>query len=224
MKILITGFDAFNGEKINPSSLILERLADNIDSHKIEKLILPTAFYKVQDLIEEKILAYKPDIIISLGQAGGRSEITVERVAINIADASISDNDGKKPIDEKIRLDGENAYFSSLPIKAIVENLRQREIPAAVSNSAGTYVCNFVMYNDLYLAEKYNDMSAGFIHVPYLPAQVLNKRGVASMSLEEMVKAVEIIIKTSIAYKDKEDLEKADGRICWWLPSLLLFY
>lgn len=224
MKILITGFDAFNGEKINPSSLILERLADNIDSHKIEKLILPTAFYKVQDLIEEKILAYKPDIIISLGQAGGRSEITVERVAINIADASISDNDGKKPIDEKIRLDGENAYFSSLPIKAIVENLRQAEIPAAVSNSAGTYVCNFVMYNDLYLAEKYNDMSAGFIHVPYLPAQVLDKRGVASMSLEEMVKAVEIIIKTSIAYKDKEDLEKADGRICWWLPSLLLFY
>ena len=214
MKILITGFDAFNGEKINPSSLILERLADNIDSHKIEKLILPTAFYKVQDLIEEKILAYKPDIIISLGQAGGRSEITVERVAINIADASISDNDGKKPIDEKIRLDGENAYFSSLPIKAIVENLRQAEIPAAISNSAGTYVCNFVMYNDLYLAEKYNDMSAGFIHVPYLPAQVLDKRGVASMSLEEMVKAVEIIIKTSIAYKDKEDLEKADGRIC----------
>lgn len=214
MKILITGFDAFNGEKINPSSLILERLADNIDSHKIEKLILPTAFYKVQDLIEEKILAYKPDIIISLGQAGGRSEITVERVAINVADASISDNDGKKPIDEKIRLDGENAYFSSLPIKAIVENLRQAEIPAAVSNSAGTYVCNFVMYNDLYLAEKYNDMSAGFIHVPYLPAQVLDKRGVASMSLEEMVKAVEIIIKTSIAYKDKEDLEKADGRIC----------
>lgn len=224
MKILITGFNAFNGEKINPSSLILERLADNIDSHKIEKLILPTAFYKVQDLIEEKILAYKPDIIISLGQAGGRSEITVERVAINIADASISDNDGKKPIDEKIRLDGENAYFSSLPIKAIVENLRQAEIPAAVSNSAGTYVCNFVMYNDLYLAEKYNDMSAGFIHVPYLPAQVLDKRGVASMSLEEMVKAVEIIIKTSIAYKDEEDLEKADGRICWWLPSLLLFY
>ena len=214
MKILITGFDAFNGEKINPSSLILERLADNIDSHKIEKLILPTAFYKVQDLIEEKILAYKPDIIISLGQAGGRSEITVERVAINIADASISDNDGKKPIDEKIRLDGENAYFSSLPIKAIVENLRQAEIPAAVSNSAGTYVCNFVMYNDLYLAEKYKDISAGFIHVPYLPAQVLDKRGVASMSLEEMVKAVEIIIKTSIAYKDKEDLEKADGRIC----------
>lgn len=214
MKILITGFDAFNGEKINPSSLILERLADNIDSHKIEKLILPTAFYKVQDLIEEKILAYKPDIIISLGQAGGRSEITVERVAINIADASISDNDGKKPIDEKIRLDGENAYFSSLPIKAIVENLRQAEIPAAVSNSAGTYVCNFVMYNDLYLAEKYKDMSAGFIHVPYLPAQVLDKRGVASMSLEEMVKAVDIIIKTSIAYKDKEDLEKADGRIC----------
>ena len=171
MKILLTGFDAFNGEKINPSSLILEKLDDNIDGHEIEKLMLPTSFYKVKDLIEEKVLAFKPDIIISLGQAGGRSEITVERVAINIADASISDNDGKKPIDEKIRLDGENAYFSSLPIKAIVENLRENEIPASVSNSAGTYVCNFVMYNDLYLAEKYKDMAAGFIHVPYFPAQ-----------------------------------------------------
>lgn len=224
MKILLTGFDAFNGEKINPSSLILEKLDDNIDGHEIEKLMLPTSFYKVKDLIEEKVLAFKPDIIISLGQAGGRSEITVERVAINIADASISDNDGKKPIDEKIRLDGENAYFSSLPIKAIVENLRENEIPASVSNSAGTYVCNFVMYNDLYLAEKYKDVAAGFIHVPYLPAQVLDKRGMASMSLGDMVRAVEIIIKTSIAYKDKEDLEKAEGRICWWLPNLLLFF
>lgn len=223
MKILITGFDAFGGEKINPASLILDKIGDEIDGHKMEKLLLPTKFVGSADILEKKIAQTRPDIIISLGQAGGRSEITVERVAINIADASIADNDGKMPIDEKIRWDGENAYFSTLPIKAIVENLRKEEIPASVSNSAGTYVCNFIMYNDLYFADKYKNISAGFIHVPYLPAQVLDKRNMASMSLENMVKAVEIIIKTSIAYKGKEDLAKAEGRICWWI-ELLLFY
>lgn len=214
MKILITGFDAFGGEKINPASLILDRLPDEIDGNKVEKLIIPTAFFKVADIIERKIVDLRPDIVISIGQAGGRSDITVERVAINIADASIADNDGKKPIDEKIRRDGENAYFSTLPIKALVENLRAEEIPASVSNSAGTFVCNFVMYNDLYFASKYKNISAGFIHVPYLPAQVIDKKGMASMSLDEMVRAVEIIIKTSADYKDKEDLKRAEGRIC----------
>lgn len=214
MKILITGFDAFGGEKINPASLILDRLPDEIDGNKVEKLIIPTAFFKVADIIERKIVDLRPDIVISIGQAGGRSDITVERVAINIADASIADNDGKKPIDEKIRRDGENAYFSTLPIKAIVENLRAEEIPASVSNSAGTFVCNFVMYNDLYFASKYKNISAGFIHVPYLPAQVIDKKGMASMSLDEMVRAVEIIIKTSADYKNKEDLKRAEGRIC----------
>lgn len=214
MKILITGFDAFGGEKINPASLILDKVGDEIDGHKIEKLLLPTKFLGSADVLEKKIIQTRPDIIISLGQAGGRTDITVERVAINIADASIADNDGKMPIDEKIRWDGENAYFATLPIKAIVENLRKDQIPASVSNSAGTYVCNFIMYNDLYLANKYKNISAGFIHVPYLPAQVLDKKGQASMSLENMVKAVEIIIKTSIAYKGKEDLSQAEGRIC----------
>lgn len=214
MKILITGFDAFGGEKMNPASLILDRLPDKINGNKIEKLTIPTAFFRVADLIERKIVDLRPDIVISLGQAGGRSDITVERVAINIADASIADNDGKKPIDEKIRWDGENAYFSTLPIKALVENLRKNNIPASVSNSAGTFVCNFVMYNDLYFASKYKNISAGFIHVPYLPAQVIDKKGMASMSLDEMVRAVEIIIKTSADYKDKEDLKRAEGRIC----------
>ena len=214
MKILITGFDAFNGEKINPSSLILEKISDEICDHKIEKQLLPTAFYKVADILERKIIEYRPDIIISLGQAGGRSEITVERVAINIADSSIADNRGMMPIDEKIREDGENAYFSTLPIKAIVESLRENQIPASISNTAGTFVCNYLMYTDLYLAEKHKNISAGFIHVPYLPDQVLDKRGVSSMSLENMVDAVEIIIKTCIAYKDKEDLKRAEGRIC----------
>ena len=213
MKILVTGFDAFNGEKINPASLILAGLKDEIDGNKIEKLFLPTVFSKVGEIIENEIEKIKPDIIISLGQAGGRSDITVERVAINVSDASIADNDGKIPVDEKIRDDGENAYFSTLPIKAIVKSLKDEKIPASVSNSAGTFVCNSVMYNDLYLAEKYKNITAGFIHVPYLPEQVLEKRGEPSMNLETMIKAVEIIIKTSADFKDKEDLSEADGRI-----------
>lgn len=213
MKILVTGFDAFNGEKINPASLILAGLKDKIDGHKIEKVFLPTVFSKVGEITENEIEKIKPDIIISLGQAGGRSDITVERVAINVSDASIADNDGKIPVDEKIRDDGENAYFSTLPIKAIVKSLKDEKIPASVSNSAGTFVCNSVMYNDLYLAEKYKNITAGFIHVPYLPEQVLEKRGEPSMELETMIKAVEIIIKTSADFKDKEDLAKVDGRI-----------
>lgn len=213
MKILLTGFDAFNGEKINPASLILDKISDEIDGHKIYKLILPTAFYRVGNILERKIESLRPDIIISLGQAGGRSEITVERIGINIADASISDNDGKKPVDERIRKDGDAAYFSSLPIKAIVKNLRKAEIPAVVSNTAGTYVCNYVMYTSLYLSSHYENMAAGFIHVPYLPAQVLDKRGTPSMTLKEMARAVELSIRVSISYKNKEDVSMADGRI-----------
>ena len=103
MKILITGFDAFGGEQINPASLILDKLGDEIDGHRLEKLLLPTRFVGSADILEKKIIKTRPDIVISLGQAGGRTDITVERVAINIADASIADNDGKMPIDEKIR-------------------------------------------------------------------------------------------------------------------------
>lgn len=213
MKILITAFDAFAGEKINPASVVLDRLPDQIKDNKIHKLQVPTIFDKSAMIIEEKIEKLRPDIVISLGQAGGRTSISIERVAINIDDASIGDNDGNMPIDKKIKEDGANAYFATIPIKAIIKKLKDNNIPASISNTAGTYVCNHVMYNDLYFAEKYKNMTAGFIHLPYVPDQVLDKNNMASMSLDMMVEGVILAIETSIEYFGKGDLKESYGKI-----------
>lgn len=125
MKILITAFDPFGGEKINPALEVIKGLDDNIESCQLIKLEIPTVFGKAEEVIERKIKEVRPDVILSLGQAGGRSDISVERVAINIDDAKISDNEGNMPIDEKIREDGDTAYFATIPIKAIVEEIRK---------------------------------------------------------------------------------------------------
>ncbi|MFO3667467.1 MULTISPECIES: pyroglutamyl-peptidase I [Anaerococcus] len=212
MDILLTGFDAFGDEKINPASLVLEKIPKIIGDAKIHKLIIPTVFGKSASLIEEKIEEIRPDIIISLGQAGGRSHITVERVAINIDDASIDDNEGNRPIDRIIREDGEPAYFATIPIKAIINKLQESNIPASISNTAGTYVCNHVMYQDLYLANKYKNIRAGFIHLPFLPDQVVDKNGMASMDLQTMVAAIKLAIETSIDFDGKEDIKIGLGR------------
>ena len=212
MDILLTGFDAFGDEKINPASLVLEKIPKIIGDAEIHKLIIPTVFGKSASLIEEKIEEIRPDIIISLGQAGGRSHITVERVAINIDDASIDDNEGNRPIDRIIREDGEPAYFATIPIKAIINKLQESNIPASISNTAGTYVCNHVMYQDLYLANKYKNIRAGFIHLPFLPDQVVDKNGMASMDLQTMVAAIKLAIETSIDFDGKEDIKIGLGR------------
>ncbi len=216
MDILLTGFDAFGDEKINPASLVLEKIPKIIGDAKIHKLIIPTVFGKSASLIEEKIEEIRPDIIISLGQAGGRSHITVERVAINIDDASIDDNEGNRPIDRIIREDGEPAYFATIPIKAIINKLQESNIPASISNTAGTYVCNHVMYQDLYLANKYKNIRAGFIHLPFLPDQVVDKNGMASMDLQTMVAAIKLAIETSIDFDGKEDIKIGLGRTHWY--------
>lgn len=207
MKILLTAFDPFANEKINPTLEVLKKLEDSILNAQIIKLKLPTIFDKSSQILEEKIKEIKPDFILSLGQAGGRSKITVERVAINVDDASIKDNAGEKPIDQKIRIDGKNAYFSTLPIKAIVEEIKKAAIPAEISNSAGTFVCNHIMYEDLYFAEKYGNIKAGFIHIPFLPEQVIDKKDMPSMSINDIKKALEIAIATIIKYSNKDDLK-----------------
>lgn len=216
MDILLTGFDAFGDEKINPASLVLEKIPKIIGDAKIHKLIIPTVFGKSASLVEEKIEEIRPDIIISLGQAGGRSHITIERVAINIDDASIDDNEGNRPIDRIIREDGEPAYFATIPIKAIIKKLQKSSIPASISNTAGTYVCNHVMYQDLYLANKYKNIRAGFIHLPFLPDQVVDKNGMASMDLQTMVAAIKLAIETSIDFDGKEDIKIGLGRTHWY--------
>lgn len=203
MKILITGFDPFGGEKINPAYEAVKILPDNINGAKIIKKQIPTVFRKSIEELEKSIIEEQPDIVICIGQAGGRTAITIERVAINIDDARIKDNEDNQPVDETIYKDGENAYFSNLPIKAIVEKIKDDGIPASVSNTAGTFVCNHIMYGLLYLInKKHPNIKGGFIHVPYLPEQVVDKSNVGSMSLDNitrgLVLAIEAILESNI--------------------------
>lgn len=212
MRVLITGFDKFGGESINPSSLCVNSLPNVIDNIEIKKITLPTVFKDSSRVLEENIDSFSPNIIICVGQAGGRSKITPERIAINIDDARIPDNIGNSPIDETIRKDGENAYFSTLPIKAIVDELNKNNIPSTISNTAGTFVCNHIMYESLYLTStKYPNIKAGFIHIPYIEEQVLNKPNMPYMKKEDIIVSLELIIKTAVTYYDKEDRKLTGG-------------
>ena len=212
MRVLITGFDKFGGESINPSNLCVNSLSDVIDNIEIKKITLPTVFKDSSRVLEENIKSFSPSIVICVGQAGGRSKITPERIAINIDDARIPDNIGNSPIDETIRKDGENAYFSTLPIKAIVDELNKNNIPSAISNTAGTFVCNHIMYESLYLTStKYPNIKAGFIHIPYIEEQVLNKPNMPYMKKENIIVALELIIKTAVTYYNKEDRKLTGG-------------
>ena len=195
MKILLCAFDPFGGESINPALEAVK--AAKIDGIELVKAEIPTVFYKSVEKVNAIIDEIKPDAIIMIGQAGGRAQITPERVAINISDASIDDNEGNRPCDEPIEAGAPAAYFSSLPIKDIVDRLKAENIPAAISNSAGTFVCNHLMYGVLrHIDKKGLQAVAGFIHIPYLPQQIENKQNMPFLPLETSVKAVEIAVKT----------------------------
>lgn len=213
MKVLITGFTPFGGEKINPSYEAVKLLNDTIAGAKVVKLEIPTVFGKSIEALDKAIEAEKPNIVICIGQAGGRFEISIERIAINIDDARIEDNKGNKPVDEAIYKDGENAYFSNLPIKAMVKNIRENNIPANVSNTAGTFVCNHIMYGLLYLInKKYPNIKGGFIHVPFIPQQILDKRNMPYMTLNEMANGLTYAIEAAV--KNKADIKLSCGKIC----------
>ena len=196
MKLLLTAFDPFGGDAINPALEAVKLVADKIGRFDIVKLEVPTVFRKSIDKVAKAIEEEKPDVVLCIGQAGGRFEITPERVAINVDDARIKDNEGNQPIDIKIFEDGENAYFTTLPIKAMVEAIREANLPAAVSNTAGTFVCNHLMYGVLYtLAKKYPHIKGGFTHVPFIPAQVARRTPVAPyMALEDIKRGLEAAI------------------------------
>lgn len=213
MKLLVTGFDPFGGEALNPSIEAVKKIKKEIAGVCIETLELPTVFGKSASVLVDAIETIKPDWVICVGQAGGRSQITFERVAINVADASIADNEGNAPIDQAIESDGPAAYFTTLPIKAMTSALKARGIPASVSNTAGTYVCNHIMYTALhYASAKMPHVKAGFIHIPYLLDQVVSKPGVAGMPLDTIVLALEIAIEAAILHT--RDLGVAEGAIC----------
>lgn len=210
MKILVTGFDPFGGEKINPAIESVKKLPDSIKGASLIKLEIPTICHRSLAVIEEAIVKHNPDVILSIGQAGGRVDITVERIGINIDDCRIPDNAGQQLIDEPVYPDGPAAYFVNLPIKAMVKNIQDRMIPASVSNTAGTFVCNHVTYGVRHMIEtKYPGKRSGFIHIPFLPQQVIDKKNMPSMPLETIVEAITAAIEAIV--DNQEDIKVTGG-------------
>ena len=168
---------------------------------EIIKLEVPTRFHRAGAVLEDAMQRHKPDAVICVGQAGGRAAITPEKVAINLMDGRIPDNAGYQPVDMPIREDGETAYFTSLPVKAMVQRMRDAGIPAAVSYTAGTYVCNYLLYTLLYLIDKKcPNVRGGFIHVPYAMEQVINKPlGTPSMDLCQIARGLETAVEAVAA-------------------------
>ncbi len=194
MKVLITGFEPFKKEKVNPSWEVCKRLSEEeIEGIHIAVRKLPVVF----DEARKKAAAYfdevNPDVVLHLGEAGGRTHISVERIAVNRDDAEIKDNKGLKREDSPIEPEGGDGYFTTIPVVKVVEALKKAGIPAVVSNSAGTYLCNHVLYGTLHHVKRKNlSTKVGFIHLPFLPEQTVDKPGKASMSLDLMVEAVKI--------------------------------
>lgn len=195
MNILVTAFDPFGGERINPAQQAVERLDDEIGGAKLHKLLLPTVFGRAAELTIEAMDKLHPDAVICIGQAGGRRSVTPERVAINVMDASITDNAGHQPVDEAVVDGGPAAYFSTLPIKTMVKAIRDAGFPGDISNSAGTFVCNSLLYSVLHHAALHMpETRAVFIHVPYIPEQTSGKEHVPSMPLDDIVNALSAAI------------------------------
>ncbi len=210
MKAIITGFDPFGGERVNPAYEAVKLLPDVIEGCEILKVEIPTVFYKSVDKLIEVVRKEKPDFVICVGQAGGRFNITPEALAVNKNEARIPDNNGQQPSDELVREDGENAYFSTLPNKAIIKTMHEAGIPAQMSFTAGTYVCNHLFYGLMYLIEKeFPNMRGGFIHVPFSSIQVIDKKNTPHMKLEEIARGLECAVKATVLYKT--DIEMVEG-------------
>jgi pyroglutamyl-peptidase len=210
MKALVTGFEPFGGDRVNPSLEALRRLPARLGSLDIATQALPVVYGQALPALREAIAAAAPDIVLCVGLAGGRAALSLERVAINIDDARISDNSGNQPIDRPVIAGGPAAYFATLPIKAAVAALREAGLPAAVSNSAGTFLCNHVFYGLMHEAARAR-FRGGFLHVPYLPSLAAHIPGAPSMALEQIVEGIEIILQVAATRFD--DITVSEGAI-----------
>lgn len=210
MKLLLTAFDPFGGEKINPALEAVKLVKDKIGDVEVVKQEVPTVFVKSVNTVKEAIEREKPDVVLCIGQAGGRFDLTPEKVAINFDDARIQDNEGNQPVNQPIFEDGDTAYFTSLPVKAMVEEIKKAGVPASVSYTAGTFVCNHLMYGVLYTINKsYPNIKGGFMHVPFITEQVMNKKNIPSLTLNQIVTGIEAAIK-AIA-ENSEDINTIAG-------------
>jgi pyroglutamyl-peptidase len=195
MTILVTGFEPFGGEAINPSWEAVRRLNRDTDDARIEPLLVPATYADSIGTVTEAIDRLRPAAVVMVGQAGGRAELSIERLAVNCDDAQAPDNAGVLREDAPIVSQGPTAYLATLPVKQIVAGLRSAGFPAAVSNTAGLFVCNHVFYGVLNHIVTHNlDTQAGFVHVPFLPEQVVGKLGTPSMSLETIVAGLDCIV------------------------------
>ena len=183
-RLLITGFDPFGGAKINPAWEAVKQLPDRVGKYELCKLEIPTVFGKAAKQVIEKANEYQPDLILCIGQSGGRAAVTPERIAVNIRDAKIPDNAGNCPVGEFVDISGPAALFATVPVIKMADAISAAGLPGAVSNSAGAFVCNDTLYSLLRHYEN-TEVKVGFIHVPYLPEQ-----GSPSLALENTVRAI----------------------------------
>lgn len=190
-KLLITGFDPFGGATVNPAREAVMALPDRIGDFELTKLEVPTLFGKAAERVLEVARDLAPDAIICVGQAGGRAAVTPEVVGINLREASIPDNGGFQPVNQPVVEGGPAAYFATLPVREMVAAMKAADIPAALSYSAGAFVCNDLLYTLLH-AYRGTEVKVGFIHIPYLPEQA--GAGVPSLPLEASVKALEVAV------------------------------
>jgi pyroglutamyl-peptidase len=211
MTILLTGFEPFDGEPINPSkNAVTAVAAERHVGYRLVHAILPTTYDGAIPHLRAAVERHSPDVVISVGQAGGRPEISVERVAINIDDGRIPDNGGMRRIDQPVVPGGPAAYFATLPIKATVAAIRSAGIPVQVSQSAGTFLCNHVFYAACHIAATERPgMRVGFIHVPFLPEQAARRGAVASMCHDQIISALRIAV--AIVRDREADLVIAEG-------------
>jgi len=212
VRALVTGFEPFGGDGVNPSLEAVRGLPPVVGDISVTVSELPTEFDRSRRLLRDAIAAVRPDIVLCVGLAGGRCELSLERVAINIDDARIPDNAGRQPIDRPIVAEGPAAYFATLPIKAAAAALRQAGLPAAVSNSAGTFVCNHVFYGLMHeAATGRHRFRGGFLHLPYLPSQAARLAGSPSLALDAVIRGIEIILQVGAARAD--DLTVSEGTL-----------
>ena len=201
MKILLSGFEPFDGEDINPSLEAIRLVKEKIKDCEIVKLELPVVFNRADDIVCNELSKNEYDAVLMIGQAGGRKFITPERVAININDARIKDNEGNKPTDEIMSKDSPAAYFSTLPIRKMLEYMKSKNIPCDISNSAGTFVCNNLMFGVLdYISKNNMNTIAGFMHVPYVETQIKDKRDMPYLEMNIIVEGIEACIEAIIDF------------------------
>ena len=202
--VLLTGFEPFGGESVNPSQALLTELGgERVAKHRIEPLCLPVNFQRAGSLLCDAIDALQPSIVLCLGQAGGRSRLSFERVAINLIDARIGDDVGDQPVDVPVIDDAPTAYFSNLPLKRMRSTCEAVGIPAELSLSAGSYVCNAVFFQLMHHLRHpdHHACRGGFVHLPWLPEQALRYPHAASMTIELMAKGIGLAIETALLHK-----------------------